>query len=74
MFFDPEKKLKPKHYDIVTPVQLLYYDEYTENSDGVVVRKGTPYPHPLGKVSFDVELLGKILSNSTFLRSFQKVV
>lgn len=58
VLFDPEKSLKPKYYDIVTPVHLLYYDEYSENSDGVVVSKGTPYPHPLGKVSFDVELPG----------------
>ena len=61
VLFDPEKSLKPKHYDIVTPVHLLYYDDYVENSDGVVVSKGTPYSHPLDKVSFDAELPGGIL-------------
>ena len=75
VLFDPEKSLKPKHYDIVTPVHLLYYDEYIENSDGVVVSNGTAYSHPLGKVSFDVELPGRILlcvGNSTFFQSFYK--
>lgn len=57
--FDPDKSLKPKHYDIVTPVQLFYYDEYTEDADGVVLSKGTLYTHPLGKVSFGIELPGK---------------
>ena len=59
--FDPDKSLKPKHYDIVTPVQLLYYDDYSEDSDGVVLRKGKLYTHPLGKVSFGIELPGKRL-------------
>ena len=58
--FDPDKSLRPKHYDIVTPVQLLYYDDYTENSDGVVVSKGQLYTQPLGKVTFSIELPGKL--------------
>ena len=57
--FDSDKTLKPKHYDIVTPVQLLYYDDYIEDSDGVILSKGNLYTHPLGKVSFDIELPGK---------------
>ena len=55
--FDPEMILKPKYYDIVTPVQLLYYDDYQENN-GVVTKKNV-HNHPLGKVTFGVELLGK---------------
>ena len=54
--FDPEMILKPKYYDIVTPVQLLYYDDYKEDN-GVVTKKNL---HSLlNKVSFDVELPGK---------------
>ena len=74
MLFDPDKSLKPKHYDIVTPVHLLYYDVYTENSDGEVVSKGTPYSHQLGEVSFDVELPGSILycvNNNIFLQKIK---
>ena len=52
--------LKPKYYDIVTPVQLLYYNDYSEDSDGKVVTKGNVYTHPLGKVAFDIELPGKL--------------
>ncbi|PFX33767.1 Coagulation factor VIII [Stylophora pistillata] len=53
--FDPEMILKPKYYDIVTPVQLLYYDDYKEDN-GVVTKKNL---HSLlNKVSFDVELPG----------------
>ena len=49
--------LKPKYYDIVTPVQLLYYDDYQENN-GVVTKKNV-HNHPLSKVTFGVELSGK---------------
>ena len=56
--FDPEKTLKPANYSVVTPVQLLYYDKYNENSDGVVLSKGRYFSHPLDKVSFDIELPG----------------
>lgn len=55
--FDPEMILKPKYYDIVTPVQLLYYDDYQENN-GVVTKKNV-HNHALGKVTFGVELSGK---------------
>ena len=56
--FDPERSLKPANYSIVTPVQLLYYDEYREDDAGVVVSKGQHYSHPLDKVAFDIELPG----------------
>ena len=56
--FDPERSLKPANYSIVTPVQLLYYDEYNEDEAGVVVSKGQYYSHPLDKVAFNIELPG----------------
>lgn len=57
--FDPEKSLKPANYSIVTPVQLLYYDDYSENSAGVVLRKGNHFSPPLDKVAFNIELPGE---------------
>lgn len=54
--FDPEMILKPKYYDILTPVQLLYYDDYKEDN-GVVTKKNF-HTLPLDKVSFGVELPG----------------
>lgn len=60
--FDLEKSLKFKYYDIVIFVYFFYYDEYIENFDGVVVSKGMLYFYLLGKVFFDVELLGRIFN------------
>lgn len=56
--FNPERSLKPANYSIVTPVQLLYYDEYSEDEAGMVVSNGQYYSHPLDKVAFNIELPG----------------
>ena len=67
--FDPEKSMKPANYSVVTPVQLLYYDEYSETSEGEVLSKGNYFSHPLEKVAFNVELPGKLSAlSSPFLR------
>ena len=60
--FDPERTLKPSNYSIVTPVQLLYYDDYLENSQGILLSKGTYFSNPLDKVAFNIELPGEDLS------------
>ena len=69
--FDPERSLKPANYDVVTPVQLLYYDDYRENSEGMVLSKGRLFSHPLDKVAFNVELPGKLFFCSTYLMNCQ---
>ena len=60
--FDPERTLKPSNYSLVTPVQLLYYDDYLENSQGILLSKGTYFSNPLDKVAFNIELPGEDLS------------
>ena len=64
--FDPERSLKPANYDVVTPVQLLYYDDYRENSEGKVLSRGRLFRQPLDKVAFNIELPGKLLFCSTY--------
>ena len=59
--FDPERTLKPSNYSLVTPVQLLYYDDYLENSEGIVMSKGQYFTHPLDNVTFNIELPGEDL-------------
>ncbi|KAK2570616.1 Neuropilin-2 [Acropora cervicornis] len=54
--FDPERTLKPSNYSLVTPVQLLYYDDYLENSQGILLSKGRYFSNPLDKVAFNIEL------------------
>lgn len=56
--FDPERTLKPSNYSLVTPVQLLYYDDYLENSQGILLSKGRSFSNPLDKVAFNIELPG----------------
>ena len=56
--FDPEKSLKPANYSVVTPVQLLYYDDYSEDPEGEVLHKGRYFSPPLDKVAFNIELPG----------------
>ena len=60
--FDPERTLKPSNYSLVTPVQLLYYDDYLENSQGILLSKGKSFSNPLDKVAFNIELPGEDLS------------
>ena len=60
--FDPERTLKPSNYSLVTPVQLLYYDDYQENSQGILLSKGKYFRSPLDKVAFNIELPGEDLS------------
>jgi len=59
--FDPERTLKPSNYSLVTPVQLLFYDDYLENSQGILLSKGR-YFSSLDKVAFNIELPGEDLS------------
>lgn len=40
----------------MTPVQLLYYKDYSE--DGDVITKGTPFSSPLQTVAIDIEIPG----------------
>lgn len=54
--FDSENSLKSGKHHIVTPVQLLYYKEYSE--DGDVITKGFPFSSPLQTVAIDIEIPG----------------
>ena len=40
----------------MTPVQLLYYKDYSE--DGEVITKGAPFSNPLQTVAIDIEIPG----------------
>ncbi|KAJ7391350.1 hypothetical protein OS493_018393 [Desmophyllum pertusum] len=54
--FDSNSSLKTGRHHIVTPVQLLYYKEYTD--DGHVITKGTPFSSPLQTVAIEIEIPG----------------
>lgn len=54
--FDSEKSLKSGKHHIMTPVQLLYYKEYSEGGD--VITKGAPFSSPLQTVAIDIEIPG----------------
>ena len=57
--FDPEVTLKQGKHHLVTPVLLLYYDQYSENEQGDVVNKGNFFSTPLANVEFDFEIPGQ---------------
>ena len=61
VIFDGEHSLKTALHNIVTPVQLLYYKEYSEDHDGHVISKGVAFSSPLQTVAIKVEIPGKIL-------------
>ena len=66
VIFDSQRSLNTGKHFIVTPVQLLYYKEYSENPPGHVITKGVPYSTPLETLSIEVEIPGKI--SSVFIR------
>ena len=41
----------------MTPVQLFYYKDYSE--DGDVITKGAPFSSPLQTVAIDIEIPGR---------------
>lgn len=61
VIFDGEHSLKTGLHNIVTPVQLLYYKEYSEDHDGHVISKGVALSIPSQTVAIKVEIPGKIL-------------
>ena len=61
VIFDGEHSLKTGLHNIVTPVQLLYYKEYSEDHDGHVISKEAAFSSPLQTVAIKVEIPGKIL-------------
>ena len=60
VIFDGGHYLKTGVHHIVTPVQLLYYKEYSEDQQGHVISKGAPFSSPLQPVAMEVEIPGKI--------------
>ena len=60
VIFDSEHSLKTGRHHIVTPVQLLYYKEYREDSQGHVTTKSAPLSPPLQTVAIEIEIPGRI--------------
>jgi len=60
VIFDSEHSLKTGLHRVVTPIQLLYYKEYSEDLQGHVITKGAPFSSPLQTVSMEVEIPGRI--------------
>ncbi|XP_068753099.1 uncharacterized protein [Montipora capricornis] len=58
VIFDSQRSLNTGKHFIATPVQLLYYKEYSENPPGHVITKGVPYSTPLETLSIEVEIPG----------------
>lgn len=60
VIFDSEHSLRTGVHHIVTPVQLLYYKEYSEDAQGHVTIKGAHFSSPLQTVAIEVEIPGRI--------------
>ena len=65
VIFDRGHFLKTGRHHIVTPVQLFYYNEYSENSQGQVTAKGALFSVPLQTVAMEVEIPGTICKNKS---------
>ncbi|KAK3754817.1 hypothetical protein QZH41_002133 [Actinostola sp. cb2023] len=56
--FNGNRTLKAGKHHVVTHAQMIYYEQYTEDAQGVVTSKGTFYKLPLHTMKFDVEIPG----------------